>query len=162
MIPFVNLVSGDHDSLLEASFWLLAIHRAALDLLAVIHRDGGQHTGEVGFVQACKDAEAVVLKLRSDDARIKSGEWTSTEPKKGGIYWVKFDHGLAPQSVEVYRLDEDDVWRARVVGNADIIGNHISSFQVNYLTNALWYGPLSAPTLNKFRQIGDDHEAEKT
>ena len=41
-------------------------YKAALDLLAVIHRDGGQHTGEVGFVQACKDAESVVYQLMSD------------------------------------------------------------------------------------------------
>ncbi len=27
-----------------------------LDLLAVIHRDGGQHTGKVGIEKACKDA----------------------------------------------------------------------------------------------------------
>ncbi len=94
-----------------------------------------------------KTEELIVLKLRGDGAQSKSSGWTSTTPTKGGIYWVKFDHGLAPQSVEVYRLDEDDVWRARVVGNADIIGNHIASFQVNYLTNALWNGPLSAPAL---------------
>jgi len=118
---------------------------AICDLLAVIHRDGGQHTGEVGMVQSCKDAEAVVCELLSDGAQSKSSGWTSTTPTKGGIYWVKFDHGLAPRSVEVYRLDEDDVWRARVVGNADILGNHIASFQVESLANALWNGPLSAP-----------------
>ncbi len=120
---------------------------ATCDLLAVIHRDGGQHTGEVGTVQSCKDAESVVRELRSDGARSKSGGWTSTEPKKGGIYWVKFDHGLAPRSVEVYRLDEDDVWRARVVGGADILGSHVASFQVSSLTNSLWNGPISAPPL---------------
>ena len=125
------------------------------DLLAVIHRDGGQHTREVGMVQSCKDAESIVRELRSDDARIKSNKWTAWRPTKGGIYWVQFDHSIAPQSVEVYRLDEDDVWRARVVGNADILGNHIASFQVESLANALWCGPLSAPTLT-------ENEAEKT
>ena len=120
---------------------------AICDLLAVIHRDGGQHTGEVGTVQSCKDAESVVQKLRSDGAQSKSGGWTSTKPTKGGIYWVQFDRGLAPQPVEVYRLDEDDVWRARVVGSADILGSHVASFQVNSLTSALWNGPISAPPM---------------
>ena len=115
------------------------------DLLAVIHRDGGQHTREVGMVQSCKDAESVVCELLSDDERSKSGKWTAWNPTKGGIYWVQFDRGLAPQSVEVYRLDEDDVWRARVVGGADIIGSHVASFQVSSLTNSLWNGPISAP-----------------
>ena len=116
---------------------------ATCDLLAVIHRDGGQHTGEVGTVQSCKDAESVVQKLRSDGTQSKSGGWTSTKPTKGGIYWVQLDRGLAAQPVEVYRLDEDDIWRARVV----IIGSAIASFHVNSLTKALWYGPLSAPPL---------------
>ena len=39
---------------------------AICDLLAVIHRDSGQHTGEVGTVQSCKDAEPVVRQLMSD------------------------------------------------------------------------------------------------
>ena len=119
---------------------------AICDLLAVIHRDNGSHTGMVGLHQSCKDAESVVLKLRGDGAQSKSSGWTSTKPTKGGIYWVQFDHSLAPQSVEVYRLDEDDVWRARVVGSADILGSHVASFQVNSLTNSLWNGPISAPT----------------
>lgn len=33
--------------------------RAVLNLLAVIHGDGGQHTGKVGLIQSCKDAEKV-------------------------------------------------------------------------------------------------------
>ena len=119
---------------------------ATCDLLAVIHRDGGQHTREVGMVQSCKDAESVVCELLSDDERSKSGKWTAWNPTKGGIYWVQFDRGLAPQSVEVYRLDDDDVWHARVVGGADIIGSHVASFQVSSLTNSLWNGPISAPT----------------
>ncbi len=31
--------------------------QAALNLLAVMHRDGGHHTARVGFVQSCLDAE---------------------------------------------------------------------------------------------------------
>ncbi len=128
---------------------------AICDLLAVIHRDNGSHTGMVGIHQSCKDAESFVRKLHNDGVQSKSNEWTSTEPTMGGIYWVKFDHGLAPRSVEVYRLDEDDVWRARVVGGADILGSHVPSFQVSSLTNSLWNGPISAPPLT-------ENEAEKT
>lgn len=36
---------------------------AALDLLAVLHRDGGHHTYEVGFIQSCKDAADKCLPL---------------------------------------------------------------------------------------------------
>ena len=44
--------------------WAMIMYdiKAALDLLAVIHRDGGQHTNEVGFVQSCKDAEDILLR----------------------------------------------------------------------------------------------------
>ena len=45
---------------------------ATFDLLAVIHRDGGQHTSEVGTVQSCKDAEAVVHALRIDSDLLDS------------------------------------------------------------------------------------------
>ena len=45
---------------------------ATCDLLAVIHRDGGQHTGEVGTVQSCKDAEAVVHALMLDSTMLDS------------------------------------------------------------------------------------------
>lgn len=114
------------------------------DLLAVIHRDGGQHTREVGMVQSCKDAESVVCELLSDDARIKSVEWTTEKPTKGGIYWVQFDHGLAPQSVEVYRLSEDDVWRMRIIWH---LSNTVSSCHVSSLKTAIWNGPISAPPL---------------
>jgi len=44
-------------------------HKAARDLLAVIHRDGGHHTGKVGFVQSCEDAISIVRELRSDGER---------------------------------------------------------------------------------------------
>lgn len=36
----------------------------ARQLLAVVHRDGGHHTEEVGFVQSCKDAMKVYHVLR--------------------------------------------------------------------------------------------------
>ena len=50
---------------------------ATCDLLAVIHRDGGQHTGEVGTVQSCKDAEAVVHALMLDRALLGGAMKTS-------------------------------------------------------------------------------------
>ena len=103
--------------------------------------------------EAFNKAEAIFSSLKSEmleaDNKHDANEWTSTDPTKGGIYWVQFDHSIEPQSVEVYRLDEDDVWRARVVGKADILGSHIASFQVESLANALWCGPLSAPTLTE-------------
>jgi hypothetical protein len=44
----------------------------AANLLAVIHRDGGHHTGSVGFARSCADAEAAVLQDRTerDEARV--------------------------------------------------------------------------------------------
>jgi hypothetical protein len=36
---------------------------AARELLAVIHRDGGQHTEEVGFEQSCEDAMEIAAEL---------------------------------------------------------------------------------------------------
>ena len=101
--------------------------------------------------EAFNKAEAIFSSLKSEmleaDNKHDANEWTSTRPTKGGIYWFRFDHSIAPQSVEVYRIDEDDVWRAREVGNADIIGSHVASFQVSSLTNALWNGPISAPPM---------------
>jgi hypothetical protein len=41
---------------------------AAANLLAVIHRDGGHHTGSVGFARSCADAEAAVLQDRTERA----------------------------------------------------------------------------------------------
>jgi hypothetical protein len=42
-----------------------AAERRALNLLAVVHRDGGQHTSIVGFAESCTEAEAVVVALRA-------------------------------------------------------------------------------------------------
>lgn len=40
------------------------LERAHGNLLAVIHRDGGHHVDRVGWKQAAKDAERVVIALR--------------------------------------------------------------------------------------------------
>jgi len=45
---------------------LTAERNAAANLLAVIHRDGGHHTGSVGFSRSCADAEAAVLQDRTE------------------------------------------------------------------------------------------------
>lgn len=42
------------------------VRAALLDLLAVIHGDGGHHTAEVGFLQSIADAKAVVLRSRGE------------------------------------------------------------------------------------------------
>lgn len=39
-------------------------YQAAGNLLALIHGDGGQHIGKVGFVQSCKDAEEKFMSKR--------------------------------------------------------------------------------------------------
>lgn len=39
------------------------IHEAK-SLLAIIHRDGGEHTGKVGFEQSCQDAVKTIGKLK--------------------------------------------------------------------------------------------------
>ncbi len=41
-------------------------------LLAVIHRDGGHYLAEHGVEKACADAEAIVVSLRSEIARLQS------------------------------------------------------------------------------------------
>jgi DNA repair exonuclease SbcCD ATPase subunit len=45
--------------------------RAAMNLLAVLHRDGGHHTEAVGFVQSCLDAEQAYYALRAEIERLK-------------------------------------------------------------------------------------------
>jgi len=48
---------------------------AANNLLAVLHRDGGEHTAAVGFIQSCKDGEQVLhsLLLEIDQLRTSLG-----------------------------------------------------------------------------------------
>jgi hypothetical protein len=45
---------------------LIAKVRAAKEILAVIHRDGGHHTECVGFEQSCVDAIVVISKERAN------------------------------------------------------------------------------------------------
>lgn len=122
-------------------------HKAARDLLAVIHRDGGHHIGKVGFIQACEDAISIVRELRSDDERSKSNEWTAEKPTNGGVYWVQLDRGMDPATVEIYKLD-DDAWRMQCVGTSTgILASAIESCNVSSLHGALWNGPILAPPL---------------
>lgn len=59
----VCIPAADHDALTQA-------HTHALNLLAVLHGDGGHYTAEHGFEKSCKDAEAVYYeKLTAADKR---------------------------------------------------------------------------------------------
>jgi hypothetical protein len=55
------------EELNEIIVGMVAQKKSALNLLAVIHMDGGYHTEKVGFVQSCLDAEttrnALVLRI---------------------------------------------------------------------------------------------------
>jgi hypothetical protein len=55
-----------------------AAERRALNLLAVVHRDGGQHTSTVGFAASFTEAEAVVVALRAK-CRFESNERGTTD-----------------------------------------------------------------------------------
>jgi chromosome segregation ATPase len=56
---------------------------SALNLLAVVHRDGGQHTATVGFSASCTEAEAVVVALR---AKLAEAERERDETVAGAEY----------------------------------------------------------------------------
>ena len=53
-----------------------ALRKGLLDLLAVVHRDGGHHTEAVGTRQSVVDAELAVHALRKDAARL---DWMESE-----------------------------------------------------------------------------------
>ena len=53
-----------------------ALRKYLLDLLAVVHRDGGHHTEAVGTRQSVVDAELAVHALRKDAARL---DWMESE-----------------------------------------------------------------------------------
>jgi len=44
----------------------------ARDLLAVIHRDGGKHTSEVGFAQSIADATEVLAARQAEIGRLRA------------------------------------------------------------------------------------------
>ena len=46
----------------------MEVQKALLNLLAVIHRDGGHHTDEVGLLQSIKDAKDAYYALRSENS----------------------------------------------------------------------------------------------
>ena len=70
MIRGPYATTADRDALLTEVRELVRERRAACDLLAVIHCDGGHRTEQVGFTQSCKDAIAVrqVILTAHDDA----------------------------------------------------------------------------------------------
>jgi hypothetical protein len=57
---------------------------SALNLLAVVHRDGGQHTATVGFSASCTTAEAVVVALR---AKLDAAVRELAQEKEGSAEW---------------------------------------------------------------------------
>lgn len=67
----------------------------ANDLLAVIHRDGGHHTGKVGYEQSCRDATDVVVAMR---ARLEELE-EQLAPKK----FVPYPPGMGEESRRLHR-----------------------------------------------------------
>lgn len=48
-----------------------ALRKSVLDLLAVVHGDGGHHTGSVGLQQSFADAERTFYALRTDAAMLR-------------------------------------------------------------------------------------------
>lgn len=67
------------------------------NLLAVIHRDGGHHTGAVGFVRSCQDAQATVLERVQEIDRV-TGELA--EARKDGD---RLDHVI--DNFELINID---------------------------------------------------------
>ena len=105
---------------------------ATCDLLAVIHRDGGQHTGEVGTVQSCKDAEAVVHQLMSDS--------------------VLLDSTLATNAIGIVNCLFRYIDRMTDVREEDPADRILREFVADVM-------PLIS---ERIRKISDDHEAQKT
>lgn len=55
---------------------------AVMNLLAAIHQDGGQHVHAVGVEQACKEGEAIFLKLRQEVEAMHATK--QLVPQRGG------------------------------------------------------------------------------
>jgi hypothetical protein len=67
---------------------------SALNLLAVVHRDGGQHTATVGFAASCTEAEAVVVALRAKlDAIREEAQTTIDLYNNNGPEWTSLQSG---------------------------------------------------------------------
>jgi hypothetical protein len=64
---------------------------SALNLLAVVHRDGGQHTATVGFSASCTEAEAAVVALRAKLAEAEKDaaryRWLMADSKRRDRIW---------------------------------------------------------------------------
>ena len=75
---------------------------AAKGLLAVMHRDGGHHTGNVGFAKSCQDAELVYRDLMIDKAALMHA---NVELARLLMLYVENTHGV-PVSVDGRALRE--------------------------------------------------------
>lgn len=76
--------------------------RAAKNLLARIHRDGGHHTGDVGFIQSCKDANSAWCELMIDKAELML---IGDDMAKLLLLYIENTHGV-PVSIEGRTLRE--------------------------------------------------------
>jgi len=83
-------------------------------LLAIIHRDGGQHQAQHGTQQAVLDAVEVVLaergEARDGASWPQGGRWTREPAEVGGLYVVHGWAGLRLQTLRsgVHSLDDED------------------------------------------------------
>lgn len=88
--------------------------KKANDLLAIVHGDGGQYTGKVGFDQSCKDAASVYYKLRAD-AEYNAGVRSEMETLKNLT-----DKHVARHQREIDRLRlELDSYKKRVADDEE-------------------------------------------
>lgn len=112
--------------------------RAALNLLAVMHRDGGHHEGAVGFVQACKDAEEVRHKLCRDldakDAEIADLKDTLQRFQSDPAYDVGKAFGMESARAEIERLKAEN--EALKLTIYEAIG-HISRADLMYIATGV-------------------------
>ena len=76
--------------------------RAAGNLLAVIHRDGGHYIQEHGWKKAGEDAEAEVLRLRSE----RESAETLAEAAAPVVSALQADPALPPSKTDVETLAE--------------------------------------------------------
>lgn len=87
---------------------LIAENSAALDLLAVIHRDGGQHVDNLGFIQSCVLAEQKIFKERSDfETWMDVAKTVDEGAKRLADYAVTLEQERDQLRVEVEALRND-------------------------------------------------------
>jgi DNA repair ATPase RecN len=73
---WIPIIGSKHleDDLAEAADRLEALEAELGNLLAIIHRDGGHHTGKVGYRKSVEDAHLVWAKMREEADRLEALE----------------------------------------------------------------------------------------